>query len=227
MTVPTSTPSSLVNQTSLRCDAQANLERILRSAKVVFAEQGLEAKLADVAKHAGVGVGTVYRRFASKDELIQALFLSRVNDIVVIADSALANDDPWAGLVSFLQQSAQKLADDQGLRDLLISGHVESHAFADARAEMAKRMNILVQRAKEQGTLRADFEPTDVPAIMWTIQASRDFAGTRAPDLWRRQLGFVIDGLRNSRDGVSTLQAPAMTPEQIACVMAERHSEPS
>ncbi|KAA0023283.1 TetR/AcrR family transcriptional regulator [Antrihabitans cavernicola] len=224
--MPTPTPPSLADQPALRCDAQANLERILASARVVFAEQGLEAKLADVAKHAGVGVGTVYRRFASKDELIQALFLSRVNDIVVIADSALANDDPWAGLVYFLKQSGQKLADDQGLRELLISGHVESPAFAEARARMSERMTVLVSRAKEQGKLRQDFEPTDVPAIMWTIQASRDFAGSRCPDLWRRQLGFLIDGLRQSRECVSELAAPAITRDQIASVMSMRHHTP-
>ena len=214
-----------VEQPTLRCDAQANLERILDSARIVFAERGLDAKLADVARHAGVGVGTVYRRFGSKDELIQALFRSRVDDVVVIADAALAYDDPWDGFEYFLRQSAQQLANNQGLRDLLIDGQVESQAFANARAAMAERLSVLVDRAKRQGSLRRDFEHTDVPAIMWTIQASRDFAGSRAPDLWKRQLGFLVDGLRASRDDVSDLGAPAITRDQVAQVMSDRHSD--
>lgn len=85
------------SQPRLRSDAKANLERILNSAREVFAAQGLDATLADVAKHAGVGVGTVYRRFASKDELIQALFDTRCSEIETIA--ATAREMPDAGKV--------------------------------------------------------------------------------------------------------------------------------
>lgn len=106
------------SQPRLRSDAKANLERILNSAREVFAAQGLDATLADVAKHAGVGVGTVYRRFASKDELIQALFDTRCSEIETIAATAREMPDAWEGLVYFLDVISLRMADNRGFGDL-------------------------------------------------------------------------------------------------------------
>ncbi|GAA3201354.1 hypothetical protein GCM10020255_106150 [Rhodococcus baikonurensis] len=168
------------SQPRLRSDAQANLERILCSAREVFAAQGLDATLADVAKHAGVGVGTVYRRFASKDELIQALFDTRCSEIESIAATAREMPDAWEGLVYFLDVISLRMADNRGFGDLLMDGRFTSDTFARARAGIARHTAALVNHAKEQGTLRSDFEVNDIPLLMQVVKMAQKFGGDEA-----------------------------------------------
>src|ERR1700727_1301184 len=97
----------------LRRDAELNRQRILRAAAEVFTSRGLQASLDDVARHAGVGVGTVYRRFPDKESLVEALFEERIEAIVAIAEKALAEPDSWTGLVSFLESACSELATDR------------------------------------------------------------------------------------------------------------------
>ena len=104
----------------LRRDAERNRQRILRAASEVFTARGVEATLDDVAHHAGVGVGTVYRRFPDKEALIEALFEKRLDTMVGLAEEGSANPDPWAGLVFFLEQAGGLLAGDRGLRQILM-----------------------------------------------------------------------------------------------------------
>src|ERR1700709_2237861 len=106
----------------LRKDAARNRERILAAAGEVFAERGLDVTLDDIAHHAGVGVGTVYRRFRDKEELIDALFDARMDAVVTAAQSALAADDPWLGLEGFFTTIFELLAADRGLRELAFAG---------------------------------------------------------------------------------------------------------
>src|SRR3954471_13315487 len=94
-----------MTQTPLRKDAARNRERLLTAASELFAERGLHVTLNDIAHRAGVGVGTAYRRFANKDELIDALFEKRLHDVIAVAEEALAFTDAWIGLVSFLERS--------------------------------------------------------------------------------------------------------------------------
>ena len=95
----------------LRRDAERNRVRILKAAAEVFNERGLEVSLDEVARHAGVGVGTVYRRFPSKEELVEALFMERIDSIAALAEAAGEAADPWTGLVSFMEQMAEMLAE--------------------------------------------------------------------------------------------------------------------
>src|ERR1700760_3898707 len=99
----------------LRADAARNRERILAAATEVFAERGLHVTLDDIARHAGVGVGTVYRRFADKDALID----ERLAAFSQLAEEALAYESPWAGLERFLVSSLEQQAADRGLRELV------------------------------------------------------------------------------------------------------------
>jgi len=110
----------------LRRDAELNRQRILSAAAQVFTDRGLEATLDDVARQAGVGVGTVYRRFADKSALADALFEQRIDALAAMAERAEADADPWRALVSFLHQAAETLAADRGLRQILMfaaAGH--------------------------------------------------------------------------------------------------------
>ena len=96
-------PSSPASERPLRRDAERNRLRILQAAREVFADRGLDASLDQIAAHAGVGVGTVYRRFADKDALIDALFEERIDEVTAAGQRALSASDPWEGLVGFLQ----------------------------------------------------------------------------------------------------------------------------
>src|SRR5216117_1033552 len=115
----------------LRRDAELNRRRILESAREVFSQRGLQATLDDVAHHAGVGVGTVYRRFPDKEQLIEALFETRLEEIAALAGQALAADDAWEGLVGFLEGTMGLQAADRGLKEVVLGGpHGRSHVAA-------------------------------------------------------------------------------------------------
>ena len=104
----------------LRADAERNRQRILHAAAEVFTTRGLQASLDDVARQAGVGVGTVYRRFRTKEELIEALFMDRLDSVATIADESYAAPDAWCGLVSFMERMAELMAGNLGLRQMLM-----------------------------------------------------------------------------------------------------------
>src|SRR3954471_4967502 len=104
----------------LRRDAERNRQRIIEAARGVFAERGLAATLDDVAAAAGVGVGTVYRRFPNKDELVEALFVDRIDQMVELAKQAAEIDDPWEALETFLTRAAELNALDRGFKEVVL-----------------------------------------------------------------------------------------------------------
>src|SRR5215217_6312007 len=106
----------------LRADAERNRERILAAAAELYAERGLDVSLDDIAAAAGVGVGTVYRRFPDKDALIDALFEDKIDRAVELASNALEIEDPWEGLVTFMRGMCRMQAQDRGFRDALLLG---------------------------------------------------------------------------------------------------------
>ena len=104
----------------LRRDAERNRQRILKAASEVFNERGLDVSLDEIARHAGVGVGTVYRRFRTKEELIEALFMDRLDSVATIAGEAYESPDAWCGLVTFMERMAELMAGNLGLRQMLM-----------------------------------------------------------------------------------------------------------
>src|SRR6516162_8806015 len=134
-------------QRPLRKDAERNRLRILRAATEVFTEQGLRATLDDVADRAGVGVGTVYRRFPDKEALVEALFTERLDSLVGFAEQALADPDPWAGLVDLLERAAMVMAGDRGLRQMLMYATYGHDRVEQARTRMQPVITKVVERA--------------------------------------------------------------------------------
>jgi AcrR family transcriptional regulator len=204
----------------LRRDAERNRQRILAAAAEVFSERGLDATLDDVARAAGVGVGTVYRRFPDKDSLVSELFRDRIDALVTVAEEACEAADPWRGLVGFLEYIASAMADDQGLRQLMMFGTYDRDQVCYARDRMQPAVTRLVERAQASGDLRPDFQPTDVKVIAFMLASVAEYAGSATPELWRRYLAMLIDGLRPSRAGRSALPVPAPTPEELAAMMS-------
>jgi AcrR family transcriptional regulator len=202
------------NERPLRRDAERNRQRVLAAAADVFRERGLDATLDEVARAAGVGVGTVYRRFPDKETLIAELFKDRIDNLVVVAQEALAMPDPWESLTRFLYYGGATMADDLGLRQLFMFGTYSGDQVRYASDRMHPVVTRLVERAQASGDLRADLHATDVKMIAFMLASVAEYAAT-APDLWRRYLTLILDGLRPSRDGASALPAAAPTQAEL------------
>jgi AcrR family transcriptional regulator len=194
--VPTSRP--------LRKDAVRNRELLVQAAREVFAERGLEASLDDIAHHAGLGVGTAYRHFANKHELAKAIFAEAIDDIIALADLALTLDDPWDGIVGFLEGAAEAQTADRGLREVLMGVH-DAEQMERVNDRLSGPLRELVTRAKKTGAIRDDVEATDIGIVVLMLCTVADVTGDVAPDLWRRYLPMLLDGLRS---GAASVVAP-------------------
>jgi len=199
----------------LRRDAERNRQRILEAASEAFNERGLEVSLDEIARYAGVGVGTVYRRFRTKEELVEALFLERLDSVAAIADDAFEAADPWSGLVSFMERMAELMAGDLGLRQMLIFATYGRDLVAIARQRNAPLVERLVLRAQAAGQLRADVRPTDIPFIVFMLTEATHLVNAANPDIWRRYLTLILDGMRPVREGVTPLPVAALLPEEM------------
>ncbi len=210
----------------LRKDAARNRERILIAAREVFAERGLEVTLDDIAHHAGVGVGTVYRRFADKEQLIDALFDERLDAIATRAESATAIADPWLAFVGFLEGILEELANDRGLRELSFAGRHGRERVARARARIDPLVDALVARAHASGQLRADVVSTDVMFLQKMVCAVIDMTRDVSRDAWRRYLTIVLDGLRPERTGATELTVAALDRAEVDACMRMHAASP-
>ena len=210
----------------LRRDAERNRQRILKAASAVFNERGLDVSLDEIARHAGVGVGTVYRRFRTKEELIEALFLDRLDSVASIADEAYANPDAWRGLVSFMERMAEIMEGDLGLRQMLMFATYGRDLVAVARQRNEPLVDRLVRRAQAAGQLRADIRQTDIPFIVFILTEAAHLAYAANPGIWRRYLTLILDGMQPARADVTPLPVVAMRPEEMEKSMrqtAPRH----
>jgi AcrR family transcriptional regulator len=202
----------------LRADAERNRQRILRAAAEVFTERGLQATLDDVAERAGVGVGTVYRRFPDKEALVEALFTERLDALAGFAEEALAEPDPWTALATFLERAASVIAGDRGLRQVLMFATYGRDKVARARECMLPLVVQLVRRAQDAGVLRGDLQPTDIPLIEFMVGSATEYAGQVRPQIWRRYLALILDSLRPA-SAATVLPEPALTPDEVEQAM--------
>jgi AcrR family transcriptional regulator len=207
----------------LRADAERNRQRILAAAAELFTERGLEPSLDDVARHAGVGVGTVYRRFPDKASLADALFDERIDALVALAEQAQAEPDAWAALVSFMERSAEILVSNRGLRQILMFAAEGHDRGICARDRMRPAIESLIERAQADGQVRADLRPTDVPMIEFMVAAAAEYAWQVRPAVWRRYLALILDALRPASASGRPLLEPELSPDEMAEVM---HSNP-
>jgi AcrR family transcriptional regulator len=171
--------------------ADAKRERLLAAAERVYAESGLDAPMPAVARAAGAGVGSLYRQFPSKDELVAALAERRMLRISARLDAALAQEEAWPAIREVLDYIlGDRAADD-------ISAHAFAIAAADAPVREARRrvrsqLDQLVGRAREQGAVRADATRLDLTLVITSARATRHL-GEAA---WRRMVELALDGLQ-------------------------------
>jgi AcrR family transcriptional regulator len=200
----------------LRKDAARNRELLIEAAREVFARRGLEASLDDVAHHAGLGVGTAYRHFANKYELATALMQQTIDRVVDNAEQALSVEDPWLGLVSFLEATLAVQSADRGLRQVLMGVH-DPEKMAQVHDRLAGPTAELMSRAQRAGAIRADADTTDLGFIVGMVCAVADMAGDDSPQLWRRYLTICLDGLR---PGGTPFPAQALSEPQFRKALA-------
>lgn len=199
----------------LRRDAARNRERILTAAAELFASKGLGTSLDEIAAAAGIGIGTVYRRFPDKSQLIEALFEARIERVVAIGHEAAADPDPWRGLVSFLERSTELEATDRGLAELLRFGFDGGERIAQVSASIAPLAGQLLRRAQEAGRARPDLVPGDLllAKLMWITVAHLT---PTMPDLWRRYFLLFVESMKARPDeGGADLPDPPVSFEQL------------
>ncbi len=214
--------TSSTGEKTLRRDAQRNRERIVSSARSLFARDGVEVSVDDITHVAGVGMGTLYRHFPTKEELIDAVLEDAFDDLVQLAEEAVAAKDAWAGFAVFLEQALAQHAANRGLKDVLAS-HQQGRDRAQAMRERIRPLlRQMIERAQGQGTLRADVTAEDIPLVFWTGGRVIETTGAVAPDYWRRYLGLLLDGLR--AEAATPLPAPPLTRTQLAKAARRRDS---
>jgi len=193
--VTTETPTQSETDRPLRADARRNRERILESARLVFAESGAEAQIDDIARRAGVGVGTVYRHFPTKEALMAELGRQKFRLFADRAREALEQGgDPFAALIDVMRRNAETAARDVGTQQALAGAGAD--VWIHARAEQEELIALtdeLIARARSAGTIRADVRATDIGMLMCGVCSSM---GLHVPGFdWHRHLELVIDML--------------------------------
>ena len=205
-------PSPDGQEPGLRADARLNRERVIQAAREVFAEQGLDASTNEIARRAGVGVATLFRRFPTRDDLVAATFADKMRAYVDAIDDALADPDPWHGFCAYIERVCRMQADDRGFADVLTLTFPTAKAFERERTQTMAGLTELLGRAQAAGRLRTDFVHQDVPLILMAnagvVAATRD----TAPDAWRRVVGYLIQSF--AADAAHPLPDPP-SPRQV------------
>ncbi|SMC71717.1 TetR/AcrR family transcriptional regulator [Kibdelosporangium aridum] len=201
----------------LRRDAQHNRDKLIAAAAVVFAERGIEAPLEEIARQAGVSIGTLYNRFPSRAALFDAVFPDRVANSLLFGDQALACEDPWDGFVLFVTKLCELQAADRGLTDLITRRFPDATAVAEACGNGLDKASQVIERAQRAGSLRPDFTFADLVMLTWAN--ARIVAATQdtAPTAWRRHLAFLLDGLRTG--AAHPIDEPPLTADQLDAAM--------
>jgi AcrR family transcriptional regulator len=178
---------------TLRSDAERNRRLVLEAAALAFAEEGLEVGMAEIARRAGVGNATVFRRFPTKDALIAAVVSKQIRELAAFVEEALEEADAGDAFRAFVWHAGELHARDRGLHEGF-SRCVGMRDVAEAKAELNGLIDQLIGRAQEAGALRPDIAADDVSTLVGS--AIRGASNSPDPELWRRYVEVVLDGLR-------------------------------
>jgi AcrR family transcriptional regulator len=178
--------------TSLRVDAERNRVRIIEAAREVFAEQGIDAPILDVANRAGVGVGTLYRRFPTRGDLVAGAFLDQMAAFAEGVEVALADPDPWSGFCGYIERLCAMQSSNRGLCDVLTLTFPSLRRFEAARRKVYAGFTELIGRAQAAGALRADFVPEDLLMLLMANAGVAAGAGQAAPRTSPRLIGYLL-----------------------------------
>jgi AcrR family transcriptional regulator len=187
-----------------RRDAERNRARLIEAGRAVLTELGADAPLEEIARRAGVGIGTLYRHFAMREALVDAIFAEHIGAVVAAAEEAAATEDAWTGLAEFLERVFELQAANLPLRAAFLR-QADERAAAERRRRILPVLDRLIGRAKEQGSLRGDYTLGDLALALWSFAPLFEATTEVAPNAWRRHLQILLDGM----------QAEGATPQQV------------
>jgi AcrR family transcriptional regulator len=176
----------------MRRDAERNRSRIVAAAREVFADRGLGVPMTEVARRAGVGIATLYRRFPTREDLITCAFAEKMASYAEAVEAALADPDPWHGFCAYVEHICGMQAADRGFTHLLTMTFPTARAFEAERLRAYRGFTELMTRAKKAGRLRQDFSPEDLVVLLMANAGVVAATGDDAPDAWRRFTAYMI-----------------------------------
>lgn len=182
----------------LRADAARNRALILDAARAAFADGGLDVGVEEIARRAGVGKGTLYRRFPTKEALVRAIFDEILAEFTRVSSAAAHEDDAWAAFAGFLEATARMQASNQGFYDVVAQRMGVSMLTAEQRARFLEAVAGPLHRAQGDGCVRGDLVPEDIQLMLRMLGATTRPAldGRPMDDHWPRYLGLLLDALR-------------------------------
>jgi len=190
-------PAAGTDGRPLRKDAQRTRALVLDTARTLFAERGIDVSFDEIARAAGVGVGTVYRRFPDREALVDALFADKIEKLLAIVGQASEVTDPWESIVQFVERGTAQMCADRALAEVIMCASDVHEAFARRRDDVTAAVESVLRRAQEAGVLRPGVEVTDLAFLTHMVS----LAGTRAGDeTARRYVALVLDALRARPD---------------------------
>jgi AcrR family transcriptional regulator len=196
-----------------RRDAIERHDRLIAAAQREFAARGVNASLEGIARDADVAIGTLYRHFPTRLDLLLAAFEPRLEEFLDGAKNALEVDDPWEGFVSYLENLFRVQAGDRGFNDFLsrrFPGNADTERIHD---EMCRQIESVLARAQEAGRARPDIALADIVNLIWSNGRMMDATSTTAPNAWRRYLYLMLDAYRAER--AHAIPEPPMTDQQL------------
>ena len=199
---------------ALRADAERNRRRILDAARTVFAREGLGAGVDAIAREAGVGVGTLYRRFPTKQELLVAVIEDGVTRLACEVEELHAVDDAEQAFTDALHRFAQTIARDRGFFEVIYGSPEFIPVAREAKDRLMDALDVLLCRAQDAGAVRTDVVVLDIPALCMVAARLPSWRLDRQPELWTRYLALLTDGLRPA--GASELghEPPVPIPDR-------------
>jgi AcrR family transcriptional regulator len=180
---------------TIRADARRNRERIMSSGRELFAREGPEAQMDEIAAHAGVGIGTVYRHFPTKEALLTEMVRVRFQEFAAIATLAEDTVDPRDALETVMRRSAEAVEGDMGFQLAMMgSNQLEWEGIEEQKAVLAEVLTRVIRRAIDAGVARDDFTFEDFGMVMCGITSTMYYKPGSAD--WRRHLAIILDGVR-------------------------------
>jgi AcrR family transcriptional regulator len=198
----------------LRRDAQRNRDLLVAAARRVFSVRGLDVPLEDIAREAGVSIGTLYNRFPTRGELIDAALAGKVATAIELAEAAVTMADAWTGFAWFLERTCELQAADRGYNELCARALPGAQEIGRLKVRGRELVSTIIERAQRSGQLRSDFEDGDFAFVLWSTTTIIDATAATAPDAWRRHLAFLLDGLRAG--AAHPLPGRSLDPDEVA-----------
>ncbi|MDR6867394.1 AcrR family transcriptional regulator [Microbacterium resistens] len=200
----------------LRSDAKENRDRVLAAARELFATDGLDVTMREIARSAGVGPATLYRRFPTKADLVRAAFVNELDDCRSIVVDALADTDPWRGFRGIIERVLVLNARNQGFTDAFLSAYPDAVDLRAQREEAVRAIATVARRAIDVGALRADFVVDDFLIVLLAARGLSSTTEAERTRTARRYAALVIDGLRASGQHRPLPPSPRLVPSVIS-----------